>query len=88
MPDIGKAFKDEIRRLAKSEAKSATDPLKKSITELRASTWKLKRQTDKLAKQLSALQPARSALPATTGKTRYSARTDIPPSSILTNQQN
>lgn len=77
MPDIGKAIKDEIRRLAKSEAKTATDPLKKQIAGLREDVWKLKQENGTLKKEVTVLSKAAGTIPRRggAGRPRVTART-------------
>jgi len=57
MPNIQKFMSEEIRRLARKEAKSAVSPLLKTVSEL-------KHQISELRKQLKLVQPAVEAKPA------------------------
>ena len=58
MPDIATVLKAEIRRLAKSEIRSATGPLKKQVAGLRTSIRKAKDDSQQLKHKVTALQRA------------------------------
>jgi DNA-binding transcriptional regulator YiaG len=77
MPNLAKVLKDEIRRISKSEAKIAADPLRKTIAELRTKLWALQRRGTELEKQVGALTkraPAAVKAPQPS-KERVTART-------------
>ena len=80
MPNLAKVLKDEIRRISKSEAKIAADPLRKTIAELRTKLWALQRRGADLEKRVATLtkrapkvenapQPSKERVTARTVKT-------------------
>lgn len=81
MPNIATVLKAEIARLAKKEARSAADPLKRAVTQHRSDLAKLKRQVADLERELKRLRkapgrPAAEGQPAEAegGPIRFSAK--------------
>ena len=58
MPNLAKTLNEEIRRLARSEAKAAAAPLQKVIAGLRKTVRSLKGQNAALTKQVAGLTKA------------------------------
>ncbi|MAE63505.1 MAG: hypothetical protein CMJ18_04475 [Phycisphaeraceae bacterium] len=56
MPNLAAVIKDEIRRLARKEARAETNQLKKQSAQYRAAIAALKRQVDQQAKALAFLE--------------------------------
>ena len=53
MPDVARALREEITRLARKETKAGVQPLAKQIRELRMAVRDQKKQISELRKQLS-----------------------------------
>ena len=65
MPNLAAVMKQEIRRLAKREAKAMAAPLQKAVTQLRRQVWALGREARQLRRQAAERKtaPAATALP-------------------------
>jgi len=82
MPNIAKALKDEVARIARRETNKALTPVSKLALGLRRTTTDLKRRVAKLEKELSSLRRSIDALrsahlsaaPKTAGKARITAK--------------